>query len=310
MSFIRTVLGDIDAPKLGVCYAHEHIIIDHSYTTAQTPDFLLDSVPRAVEELVQFRTAGGSSMIDSMPIDGGRNVRKLAEISERSLVHIVCPTGLHLARYYPPGHWSETEAEGSLAERFIHEIDLGIEGTSHRAGLIKVATEKKWTDRENRIVAAAAVAHRATGSPILTHTEEGELGLEQVERFQSLGVDLHHVCLSHLDRKPDLRYHREILSSGVSVEYDSAFRWKRGERNPTLELMVGLIGDFPRQIMLGMDAARRKYWRSYGGAPGLTYLLDTFSVQLRAAGLTQDHLHRIFVDTPAATYSFARPRSV
>ena len=40
MSRIRTILGDIAPESLGACYAHEHIIIDHSHTTEQSPDFL------------------------------------------------------------------------------------------------------------------------------------------------------------------------------------------------------------------------------------------------------------------------------
>ena len=40
MSFVRTVLGDIAPEDLGVCYAHEHIIIDPSFTTVMEPGFL------------------------------------------------------------------------------------------------------------------------------------------------------------------------------------------------------------------------------------------------------------------------------
>src|SRR2546430_257770 len=105
MSFIRTVLGDIPPDLLGVCYAHEHIIIDSSFTTYLYADFLLDSVDLACEELTRFYDAGGRAMVDSMPCGGGRNVVKLASVSHRTGVHILCPTGLHQAKYYPPGHW-------------------------------------------------------------------------------------------------------------------------------------------------------------------------------------------------------------
>lgn len=313
MSFIRTVLGDIPAAQLGVCYAHEHIIIDASYTTQATPDFLLDSAEAGIAELRQFHADGGRAMIDSMPCDSGRNVRKLAAISESSGVHIVCPTGLHLAKYYDPGHWGNFYSTDQLAELFIAEIETGIDAhdyngplvnrTSHRAGLIKIATDKIFSVREERIFAAAAEAHRWTGAPILTHTEQGALGLEQVARLRDLGVDLRHVCLSHLDRNADLAYHQEILASGVRVEYDSAFRWKEGQGNPTLDLVRTLLPEFPDQIMLGMDAARRGYWVNYGGAPGLSYLLKDFSAQLRAAGISDAQLHKMFVTTPAAAYA-------
>lgn len=315
--FIRTVLGDLPASDLGVCYAHEHIIIDASFTTHANPEFLIHSVDAAVAELRQLHADGGRAVIDSMPCDSGRNVRKLAAVSEASGIHIVCPTGLHLAKYYDPGHWGGIYTADQLAELFTADIESGIDAhdyngpllqrTSHRAGLIKIATDHVMTPREEKIFEAAAEAHRRTGAPILTHTEQGDLGLQQVEKLHALGVDLRHVVLSHLDRKPDRIYHRDILATGVRVEYDSAFRWPSGRGNPTQDLVLALLPEFPHQIMLGMDAARRSYWRSYGGAPGFSHLLVEFSAALRAAGLTADDLHRIFVTTPADAYAFPTP---
>ncbi len=42
-----------------------------------------------------------------------------------------------------------------------------------------------------------------------------------------------------------------------------------------------------------------------GGAPALSFPPTVFSAQLRAAGMTANALHRLFVTTPAATFSFA-----
>lgn len=328
MSFIRTVLGDIAPEQLGVCYAHEHIIIDPGYLTEKFPDFRLDSVELAAAELAQFKADGGDAMIDSMPT-GGRNAAKLAEVSRRSSVHIVCPTGLHLRKYYPEGHWGNRLSAGELAELFIGEITESIDAndlsgpvlkrlpqlapwsragySTGQAGLIKIASGlDRIDDRERRIFEAAAIAHRQTGCPILTHTEQGTAALEQVELLRAMGVDLAHVTLSHTDRKPDVAYHRDILQSGVRVEFDSAFRWKEG--NPTLDLLIALAPDFPDQLMLGMDAARRGYWKQYGGKPGMSFLLTDFRPQLRKAGLTEDLLKKIFVSTPASAFRFSSHR--
>jgi phosphotriesterase-related protein len=317
MRFVRTVLGDIASSELGVCYAHEHVIIDESFTTHVAPEFLLADVERATVELRQFRADGGRAMIDSMPCDAGRNVVKLAEISRDSGVHLVCPTGLHLAKYYDPGHWGNRYDEDQLAALFIADIREGIDAhdyngplvqrTPHRAGVIKIATGRMFSSREEKIFAAAAQTHRATGCPILTHTEQGELAMEQVERLRQLGVELRHVCLSHTDRKPDEGYHRELLASGVRVEFDGAFRWQPGEGNPTRDLLLALLPEFPDQIMLGMDAARRSYWRSHGGEPGMSFLLTEFAGQLRACGVGEEMLRKVFVSTPAATFAFASP---
>lgn len=171
MGFLRTVTGDVDTADAGICYAHEHIIIDPSFTTFCNPDFLLDSVERACVDLHEFRAAGGKTMVDSMPCGGGRNVRKLAEITRRTGVNIVCPTGLHLPKYYPPGHWGERLSVEAMSELFIAEIEDGIDSndysgplidrTEHRAGVIKVATSgERPTDRERRVIEAAVTAQK------------------------------------------------------------------------------------------------------------------------------------------------------
>jgi phosphotriesterase-related protein len=316
--FIRTVLGDITPKELGVCYAHEHIIIDDSVATLRYPDFHLPSVDKAAAELKLFHADGGRAMVDSMPCDAGRNVGKLAKISRDSGVHIICPTGLHLAKYYDSGHWGRRYAVEQLAELFIADIEEGIDAqdysgplvsrTEHRAGVVKIATgNHPLDDHEQRLFAAAALAHRRTGVPILTHTEQGFGALEQVAFLEEHGVRLNHVVLSHTDRRPDLAYHREILQTGVCVEYDSCFRWP-GPDNPTLDLLSTLITDYPEQIMLGMDAARPAYWRSYGGSPGLCFLLNEFSVKMRERGITEEQWRKVFVATPASAYCFSSPQ--
>lgn len=315
--FIRTVLGDIAPDELGVCYAHEHIIIDDNVATLRYPDFRLASVENGVAELSSFHATGGRAMVDSMPCDAGRNVVKLAAVSNGSRVHILCPTGLHLAKYYDDGHWGGRYPVDQLAALFAADIGEGIdandysgpvvERTAHRAGLIKIATGGvRVEDRDRRVFEAAAMVHRRTGAPILTHTEQGDGALEQIALLLDLGADLRHVVLSHTDRKPDLDYHREILQSGVRVEYDSCFRWK-GEGNPSLDLLCGLLDEFPGQIMLGMDAARPTYWRSYGGAPGHGFLLVEFTEMMKERGLSDAQWNEIFVSTPASAYAFREP---
>lgn len=316
MSFVRTVLGDIQPEQLGVCYAHEHIIIERGFVTDLHPDMRLDSVDLASQELIEFHAAGGRAMVDSMPCGAGRNVRKLSAVSQHSGVHILCPTGLHLAQYYPPEHWGGRLGLDDLVERFVADIREGIDAndysqpkivrTLHRAGLIKVAGGlDRLDDHQRRIFTAAAETARRTGAPILTHTEQGTAALEQVQILCEAGAKPEQIVLSHTDRRPDVAYHERILSTGVFVEFDSAFRWPRDAPNKTLELIVAMFSrGFGAQIMLGMDAARRKYWRSYGGSPGLTFLLKDFSQQLLGAGLGEKDLEQIFRVNPARAYAF------
>ncbi|MAX26840.1 MAG: aryldialkylphosphatase [Phycisphaeraceae bacterium] len=315
--FIRTVTGDIPPDQVGVCYAHEHLIIDAGFATHANPDFLLDDVAKCVAELQEVFDLGVRTMVDSMPMACGRNVLKLADVSKRSGMQILCPTGIHLSKYYPPGHWSTRLDEETLSQHFVSEITDGIDAndgngphwqaSSHRAGLIKVAGGLDRLDDQQRVTfKAAAQAHVITGAPILTHTEQGTAAMEQLELLRDHGVDLKHVVLSHLDRKSDVAYHRDVLQSGVCLEYDSAFRWKVDQvaDNPTMQLLTALLADFPDQLMLGMDAARRSYWKQYGGKPGLHFLYQTWVSQMQQVGISDQHIQRLFIDNPAQAYRF------
>ena len=316
MSFIRTVLGDIAPEALGRCYAHEHVIIDPSYTTQLFPEILLPSADNGVRELADFKAAGGGAMIDCMPCDAGRNVEKLADISRRSGVHLVAPTGLHRTKFYPEGHWRFTRGAERLADLFVDEIEQGIDAhdcagpdvrrTPHRAGILKIASDgHDLDDAERTAFEAVASAHRRTGCPVITHCEAGR-GVEQVAFLASRGVEPRHVILSHTDRHPDPDYHRALFRSGAFVEYDRTFRAKLDDSNPTLKLFAAMVKEFPAQVMLGTDGARPSYWRSYGGGPGLDYLLREFSDRARKMGVTDGELDQVFVKNPARAYAFRR----
>jgi predicted metal-dependent phosphotriesterase family hydrolase len=317
VTFIRTALGDIDPADLGPTYAHEHLVINGGRPVELEPDFLLADVDKAIEELAPARELGLAAVVDAMPCGAGRNVVKLAEISLRGGVHVLAPTGLHLARYYADDSWSERESGDELAERFRSDIEDGIdandyrgpviERTAHRAGVIKVAgSAEGLTSREVRVYEAAAIAHRLTGCPILAHCTDGVGALEQVRLLASHGVDPRHVTLSHTDKVVDRAYHREVLATGAFAEFDQGFRWKDGADNGTLTLLEWLFeDDLGDQLMLGMDAARQGYWSTYGGSPGMTFLLGSFADQMRERGIEGDQQASLFVRNPAHAFAFA-----
>jgi predicted metal-dependent phosphotriesterase family hydrolase len=316
MSFIRTVLGDIAPGQLGPCYAHEHVVIDKSYATQLAPDIFLPSVENGVRELVDFKAAGGGAMVDCMPCDAGRNVEKLAAVSKGSGVHVIAPTGLHRTRFYPEGHWRYRWDAPAMADLFVDEIERGIDAndcagpelrrTPYKAGVLKIASDAAaLSDDERAAFEAVASAHRRTGCPVITHCEAAR-GIEQIAFLGSRGVEPKHLILSHTDRHPDPAYHRELFKTGVYLEYDRVFRGPLDDTNPTLKLFTAMVKEFPGQIMLGTDGARASYWRSYGGKPGLDYLLKEFSERARKAGVTDAELMAVFVDNPARAYAFRR----
>jgi phosphotriesterase-related protein len=269
-----------------------------------------------VKELSDFKAAGGGAMVDCMPCDAGRNIEKLAAISKGSGVHVIAPTGLHRVRFYPEGHWRFTWPADRLADLFVDEIERGIDAndcagpelrrTPYKAGVLKIASDgSALTDAERVAFEAVASAHRRTGCPVITHCEASR-GAEQVSFLASRGVEPKHLVLSHTDRHPDPAYHRELFRTGVYVEYDRVFRGSLDDANPTLKLFALMVKEFPGQVMLGTDGARASYWRSYGGGPGLDYLLREFSDRSKRMGVTEAELKAVFVDNPARAYAFRR----
>jgi predicted metal-dependent phosphotriesterase family hydrolase len=319
MTFIRTVLGDISATDLGVTYAHEHLIIDGGRAVELYPDFLLADVDKAVQEVQTAVALGLRAVVDAMPCDAGRNVMKLAAVSRQTGVHVVAPTGLHLAKYYDDRHWSLLASESELADLFAADITEGIDErdyggplvrrTPHRAGVIKIAgSHNDLTALERKVFAAAAAAHGMTGCPILAHCEDGTAALDQIEALRHGGVPPGKVVLSHTDKIVDRGYHREISATGAYVEYDQAFRWKPGQENGTLTLLEWMAEDgLLDRILLGMDAARQGYWSAYGGSPGMTYLLGPFANAMTERGIGPSEQEALFINNPARAYAFVEP---
>ena len=316
MTFARTVLGDVDPADLGITYAHEHLVIDGGRAVQLFPEFDLGDVDAMTTEVAEATALGLRTVVDAMPCDTGRSADKLAELARRTGLHLIAPTGLHHDRFYGPAHWSQRVTVDELAGLFEDDVRSGIDAndyrgpvvrrTAYRAGVIKIAGSAGGpSERDRRVFAAAAEAHRRTGVPILTHCEDGTGAIQQLRLLDELGVDLGHVGLSHVDKIVDRAYHRELLSSGAFAEYDQSFRW--GDRpNGTVQLLDWMTADgLDGQIVVGMDAAKRGYYHVFGGQPGLAWLLDGFRRVLDAAGIGAAVRDRLFVANPARLYAFA-----
>ncbi len=314
--FVRTVLGDIDPADLGRVYAHEHLIIDTPLVEDRWPHIHLPSVDDAVAEAEACRLAGVGTMVDAMPAASGRHVERLAEVSRRSGVHVVAATGLHTPKYYTGQAWTTEEPPAELARLFIADVEEGIDRydymgpivrrTGHRAGILKVATAQEGlTERDRRVFEAAALAHAATGVPILTHCEEGRGAHAHLDAFDRLGVPAERIVLSHTDKVDDPAYHRSLLERGAYLEYDQGVRTWDAPGSPTVRLVVAMVEEgFGTRLMLATDGARRSLWSRHGGVPGLAWLAAEMPGHLMARGLTADAVERLFTENPARFLAF------
>jgi phosphotriesterase-related protein len=316
MPTVRTVTGDVDSSQLGVTYAHEHLLITGGMFPLQDRDFLIDDPARAAQDIQEFKAAGGHTLVDMMPAGLGRDPEGLRKLSEQNGVLIVAATGFHTERQYDTQHWLYHYSAEQIASLFHAEIEQGMDQWGYRgplvnrttiqAGVIKVATGYfTWNGNTDKWFEAAAAAHRTTGAPMSSHTENGVFGDKQVERLTSLGVPPSSIIIGHIDKNVDPYVHRELAAMGVFLEYDSPSRLKYGpDRDAAGLIAYAAKHDYADHILLGMDLARRSYYPSYGGGPGLRYLLDVFATRLRAEGLG-DVVNQIFVHNPARAFSLA-----
>ncbi|MGL4630999.1 MAG: phosphotriesterase family protein [Leadbetterella sp.] len=313
MGIIRTILGDIESQNAGFTYSHEHIVIDECFVTNRFPEFLLNDLDKIIPEIQDLRTLGVQTMVDTMPANSGRNVVKLAEVSSQTGMQILCPTGIHLDKYYPGDHWQYKYTVDQITDLLVKDVEVGIDmydysgpiidRTPHKAGLVKFASgDETFSQHQEKIFETVVNCHIESGCPILTHTNNGLQALEQAEFMLKRGAKEEHIVLSHVDRNHDHNYVEEVLKTGVSLEFDSAFRWK-DKPNNTLAILKKFLPLYPTQFTLGMDAARYSYWKTYGGTPGLDYLITTF-IPILIENDLGGFVNTMFYTNPQRIFSF------
>src|SRR5439155_16941560 len=153
--------------------------------------------------------------------DDSRDIPLVKEVARRSGMQVIGATGIY---WEVPHHFRSITGRNIdyIAELFARDIQEGIMDTGVKAGIIKCATDEPGvTEDVERILRAAAQAHRATGVPISTHTHAAsEVGLNQQDVFESEGVDLGRVIIGHSGDSEDLAYLRKIIDRGSFIGMD------------------------------------------------------------------------------------------
>jgi 5-phospho-D-xylono-1,4-lactonase len=309
MGIVRTLLGDVEAGALGITYFHEHMISQPPrHFAGWERDLILDDVDAAVRELESFAAVGGTCIVDATTIDYGRDTAATAEVARRSTVHVVGTSGYNKAAYFTPDIESATLEQ--LEERLAAEVDVGLDGTPCRAGILKLGTSYyHMTPSEERAARAVCRTQLRSGLPLYTHTEAGTFALDQLDLITAEGVDPGRVCIGHLDRNPDPWYIRQVAARGCYVGLDQVSKVRYATDNARIELIIGLIEHgFGGQILVSGDMARRSYLSAWGGGPGLRYIAATYVprlvTQLHDAGLSPSKAERVghdlLVENPLA----------
>lgn len=299
MAKVRTVLGDIDAAELGLTYPHEHLWCSPPPSQPDR-DLELTCYESSLWELKRFREVGGGTVVDGSPLDYGRDAAMLKRLAVESGVHVLGLTGFNKHVYYPD--WAKILPVEALVDRMVADIEVGMDFTDARAGLIKGGA---WYNLvhplERKTTQAVGRAAVRTGAPVWLHTEAGTMGLELLDILEAEGVDLGTVCVGHSDRNADPAYHLSILERGAYLEFDGPGKVKYYPDSVRVDLVRNVLDQgYGDRLLISGDMGRKSYLEGYGGGPGFVYLATIFAPRLVAEGIPAEAVHQFFHENPAA----------
>ncbi len=222
---IMTVTGPLEGRPSGSVLIHEHVLV--SFIGAERIAFEhydpQDAVDEILPHLERAKSLGLALMAECTPSYLGRNPLLLRRLSAETGILFVTNTGYYGGRdgAFLPAHAYRESAE-SLAERWIDEWQNGIDGTGVKPGFIKIAVNEagSLSGMDRKLVRAAAIAHRATGLTIASHTKAGPV-LEELEVLRCEGVDPSAFIWVHAHDEKDLRRHVAAAQLGAWVEFDA-----------------------------------------------------------------------------------------
>lgn len=314
MSKVNTVLGAISAEELGIVAIHEHIgygmpgsELDTKWW--KTPE---QAYEETVPKLRRFHELGGGTFVDATGICNGRDVDYYKSLSAKTGVHIVACTGFVGGDTALP-HFARASVE-YLHDVFVHEITVGIGGTGSKAGIIKVGVSRgfRMTELDKRIYRAAARAAVATGVPIFTHLAVDSQ--PAIDIFGEEGLPLDRVMFGHADDGVSQGKVRdtEIAELGGRIGFDTFGYdlelpdppfWGRHRQERLDHFLRFIRAGYVDRVLASADANCSPL--GWPGVKGHTvnYIFDDLIPDLRAAGLDDATITKVFVDNPAGFLS-------
>jgi phosphotriesterase-related protein len=363
MEEIMTVLGPIPPERLGLTSMHEHILYDGTVYRKRLEAFLpneelpvkenepvnlenigylrhnfiltWDAVSMhdegvMVAELADFKTSGGSAIVDMSTPGLRSNISGIRRISEKTGVHVIATTGL-----YAEDSWPEKFCNMSTEEYtafMMGEIKHGIADTGIKPGHIKIAIEEGPTPQGELLLRAAARVSQETGFSVTIH--QGTFMTDQevrriIDVIVEEGIEPERTIICHVqdffvpwDLKtlvldPDswrlqLDFPKELLDRGFNISVDCfGHIWDMeplGYINQTdwqrLAGLAALINaGYSEKIVLGTDTYLKILTRRFGGE-GYCRLTKSIIPILRQVGVSEDDIQKLIVENPARLLAY------
>jgi len=287
---LQTVTGPVAVEDVGLVDGHGHGWIKPPEGVNPDIRLELDDYEAIEIELRDFRTAGGTALVDCQPGGCGRDARVLARLAEATGLHITATTGFHQRKYYPASDWLWSVSGEEAAAYFTEELSVGTResGGIFPATTIKVGYEGVIEGQSRVLMEAAAEAARQTGAAVLVHTERG-VNVEALPSFfGDQGVATNRLYICHVDKRPDFALHRDLAQAGALLGYDTFVRPKYTPEQGVWPLIKKMVAaGLAHRVAIGLDLAVPSLWRHCGGWPGMMALPEQILQRLRAEGISE-----------------------
>jgi len=306
---IHTIKGPVAVDSLGLILPHEHLFTDlrgpHVNGYAQADANAVVGVVSPY--LAEASAAGVTALVECSTVGVGRNLSILQKLAAVTPIHIVAPTGVYRDAYIPAP--LRKVSEDHLADLWTKELTEGIDGTSIRAGFIKLAlSDDGPTPLEIRNLKAAAKASQRTGAVIGSHTIGGSAAKKEMDVLEGAGLDLGRFIWIHAQTGPDISVLEKAARRGAYVELDTV----GAPFQPQPELLntaIALIhAGYIDRLLLSHDAGWYNPARPDGlpdeGYRGYTALTMDFLPSLLEQGISNEQVQTITVNNPARAFAF------
>lgn len=294
---------------------HEHIFVRNRELEVNMPDGEWEprsAIETAVQGLTELFDLGIRTVVDLTVPGLGRDIELVAEVAERSPVHLVASTGWYTPNVLPTffqfhGPGRTIDRADPLVDVFLRDITDGIAGTAVRANMLKVMTDIDGiTPDVGRVMAAAAIAHGETGVPITTHSHPASRnGLQQQAFLAARGVAAERIIIGHSGDTDDLDYLRALMDNGSTIGMDRFGMEHVLPDERRVRAVVALLEQgYADRMVLSHDAAFYSHvttpsWRAFN-AP--RWRMDTISRHvlpaLREAGASNEQIDQMLIHNP------------
>lgn len=252
---IHTVTGPVEPSNYENILIHEHIgcvsndlmhVMGEKWLNKKMlADFAVD-----IFRGIKMRYGVGM-IIDATPIDLGRDILLIKEVSERSEIPMVASAGLyHYPSLYTAGH-----SEMEIASWFIKEYEDGIQSTGIKPGILKVASDFSGitTDNKKRLT-SMAITQKETNLPIYVHSvHDSELVDEQLKILLKYIKTPEKIIIGHTALKPDDDYLEKILDKGCYICMDQCHCTKYSIDSIANVLVILCKKGYADKILLSND---------------------------------------------------------